>query len=279
MNSQVWFITGCSTGFGREIADLVLEMGHRAVVTARKKDKVEDIAQKYGDKVLALELDVTDPKQVSAAVKQAGEKFGGIDVLVNNAGIGYFGSFEESELAEARVMFEINVWGLVAMTRAVLPGMRSRKSGTIVNFSSLAGIATGPGLSFYHGTKFAVEGLSEALSQEVSPLGIRVMLVEPGPFRTDWAGRSAKEAPQTIADYKPTAGARVEMMRKNSGKQPGDPARAAKAIVKALELPNPPFRLILGKVALNAALAKLDALKKNFEGWTEITLSADFPEK
>jgi NAD(P)-dependent dehydrogenase (short-subunit alcohol dehydrogenase family) len=246
-------------------------------VTARNKSQIKDLVSGHEEDALALRLDVTDPSQIAAAVAAAEERFGGIDVLVNNAGIGYFGSFEESDLDEVRRMFEINVWGLTQMSRAVLPEMRKRRSGMIVNFSSIGGIVAFPALSFYNATKFAVEALSESLSQEVAPLGIKVLLVEPGPFRTDWAGRSANEATETIADYHGTVGARREMIRSYSGKQPGDPVRAAAAVIKAVEAPEPPLRLLLGKPAFAGAFEKLAALRKDFEAWAEVTKGADFP--
>ena len=277
MARKVWFITGCSTGFGRALAQLTLSLGHPTVITARNPAQVQDLAAAHPELALVLQLDVTEPAQITAAVAAAVARFGTIDVLVNNAGIGYFGSFEETELAEARRMFEINVWGLAETTRAVLPLLRRQRSGTIVNLSSIAGIAGFPGLSFYNASKFAVEALSEALSQEVAPLGIRVLLVEPGPFRTDWAGRSANQAPETVPEYQDTAVARNRQIRGLSGRQPGDPARAAAAIVQMVEAPEPPLRLLLGKAALRAARLKLAALHKDFDGWVEVTEGADFP--
>jgi NAD(P)-dependent dehydrogenase (short-subunit alcohol dehydrogenase family) len=277
-DTPVWFITGCSTGFGRELARHTLELGYPTVVTARNPDQVRDLVEGHDDTALVLKLDVTKPEEVEAATAAALERFGRIDVLVNNAGIGYFGSFEESELDKVHRMFDINVWGLVEMTRAVLPHMRKQRSGTVVNVSSVGGIRSFPTFSFYHGSKFAVEGISESLAQEVAPLGIKVLLVEPGPFRTDWAGRSADEAPQTIEDYRETAGARTATVRGYSGKQPGDPVRAAKAIVKAVEAQEPPLRLLLGKAALAGARGKVEMLRKDFEGWAEVTEGADFPE-
>jgi len=279
MAKKVWFITGCSTGFGRALAQLTLSLGHPTVVTARNPAQVEDLAAAHPDLALALKLDVTDPAQVAAAVAAATERFGAIDVLVNNAGVGYFGSFEESDLAEVRRMLEINLWGLAAATRAVLPLMRKQRSGTIVNISSIAGIAGAPSLSFYNASKFAVEGLSESLAQEVAPLGIHVLLVEPGPFRTDWAGRSASEAPAAITDYHETAGARSRQIRGYSGRQPGDPQRAAAAIVKAVEASEPFLRLLLGKAALRMARLKLAAAQKDFDAWAEVSEGADFPEQ
>jgi NAD(P)-dependent dehydrogenase (short-subunit alcohol dehydrogenase family) len=276
-HKPVWFITGCSTGFGRELARHTLELDYPTVVTARNQDQISDLILGNEDHSLALKLDVTDTKQIAASVKAAIDKFGRIDVLVNNAGIGYFGSFEESSLDEARRMFEINFWGLAEVTRTILPQLRKQRSGTIVNISSIGGIAAFPSLSFYNATKFAVEALSESLSAEVAPLGIKVLVVEPGPFRTDWAGRSANEAPTTISDYHETAGVRTAMIRSYSGNQPGDPVRAAKAIVKAVEAPNPPLRLLLGKPAQGLARGKLESLRKDFEEWAELAASADFP--
>lgn len=276
--NPVWFITGCSTGFGRQLALHTLRLGYPTVVTARDPQQVADIIVGHEDHALVLALDVTDPAQVETAVQAAQDYFGHIDVLVNNAGIGYFGAFEESALDEVRRLFEINVWGLSAMTRAVLPGMRARRSGTVVNISSVGGIAAFPSMSFYNASKFAVEALSESLAQEVAPLGIKVLLVEPGPFRTDWAGRSANEAPHAIADYQDTAIARAGNVRRIDGKQPGDPVRAAIAIVNTVQAQNPPLRLLLGKAAVGFARAKVKALITDFEGWAEVSAGADFPE-
>lgn len=273
----VWFITGCSTGFGRELAALTLSLGYPTVVTARNPDQVKDLVTGHEQHALVLKLDVTQQDQVDDAVNAALKQFGRIDVLVNNAGIGYFGSFEESRMEDVHRMFDINVWGLTAMSRAVLPTLRKQRSGTIVNISSIGGITTFPSLSFYHATKFAVEALSESLSQEVAPLGIKILIVEPGPFRTDWAGRSASEAPQTIADYAETAHKRAHVSRGNSGKQLGDPVRAAKAIVKAVEAENPPLRLLLGNPALENAHKKIQLLQRDFDGWADVTKGADFP--
>ena len=274
--TPVWFITGCSTGFGRELATQALERGYRVVVTARKPDEVEALAAK--SEALVLKLDVTDQSQVDAAIKAAEKQFGGIDVLANNAGIGYFAAVEESEEKEVRRMFEINVFGMGRMIQAALPGMRQRRKGFIVNISSVAGLRSFPSLGFYNATKFAVEGLSEALWQEVEPLGIKVMLVEPSGFRTDWAGRSANESKKQIADYAATAGVWRSEMRADSGKQPGDPVRAAKAIVEAVASLNPPHHLLLGNDAFEGAMAKLEALGKEFKAWESVSRDADFPK-
>ena len=274
-DKPVWFITGCSTGFGRELASHVLELGYRTVVTARNPDELKEFADKPG--ALILNLDVTDRSQVELAIKTAEEKFGCIDVLVNNAGIGYFAAIEESEEDQVRKMFEINVFGLCRMIHVALPGMRKRRKGVIVNFSSIGGICGFPGVGYYNATKFAVEGLSEALSQEVEPLGIKVMLVEPSGFRTDWAGRSANESARQIQDYASTAGTSRKHIRADSGKQPGDPVRAVHAIVKAVEAARPPHHLLLGNNAFDAAMAKLTELHTEFTAWEAVSRGADFP--
>ena len=274
----VWFITGCSTGFGRELARAVLERGFRAVVTARSPESVHDLVQGHEDRALVLALDVTAPGAGEETVRAAEERFGRIDVLVNNAGIGYFGAIEESDEAEVRRMFEVNVFGLARMTHAVLPGMRARRHGHIVNISSIGGIRAFPGVGYYNATKFAVVGLSEALSMEVAPLGIKVTIVEPSGFRTDWAGRSANDVTTRIADYAETAHANAGTIRGNSGKQPGDPVRAAAAIIAAVESPEPPLHLLLGRGAMKGARWKLDAMRRDFDAWEETTVGADFPE-
>tara|TARA_R110002051_G_scaffold73026_1_gene132030 strand:+ start:178 stop:1032 length:855 start_codon:yes stop_codon:yes gene_type:complete len=278
LDSPVWFITGCSTGFGRELAEAVLAKGYRAVVTARNINQLADVVDGFEDQALALTLDVTDRDQAEAAVAAAIARFGRIDVLVNNAGIGYFAAIEESDEAEVRRMFEVNVFGLSRMMHLVLPGMRARRSGTIVNVSSIGGIRAFPAVGYYNGTKFAVEGISEALSQEVAPLGIKVLIVEPSGFRTDWAGRSANETKHPIADYDATAGRNKGAIRGYSGAQPGDPKRAVAAIIKAVEAKTPPLRLLLGKAALAGARGKIEMLQKDFDAWAEVTEGADFPE-
>jgi len=275
--SKVWFITGCSTGFGRELAKLVLETGHKAVVASRKIEDVEDLVKDYPETAIAVKLDVTKDDEIDASVKQAIEKFGQIDVLVNNAGIGYFGAIEESEEDEVRNMFEINFWGLAHMTKAVLPGMRKQRSGNIVNIASIGGLVGFPAVGYYNATKFAVDGFSDALSKETAPLGIKVTVVCPSGFRTDWAGRSANNSKVIIDDYKETAENNKNNIRGYSGKQPGDPVRAAKAIVKAVESENPPLHLLLGVAALKGGRNKLEVLKKDFDAWEEATVGADFP--
>ena len=275
--SKVWLITGCSTGFGRELAKYVLQTGNKAAVTARNPDDISDIVAGE-ENAIAIQLDVTKPEEIRAAVKKTLEKFGRIDVLVNNAGIGYFGAVEESEDAAVRRMFEINFFGLANMTQEVLPVMRKQRSGHIVNIASIGGLRAFPAVGFYNATKFAVDGLSEALAKEVAPLGIKVTIVAPSGFRTDWAGRSAEDSPIVIEDYHETAAQNQSTIRGYSGNQPGDPERAAKAIVKVVESENPPLRLLLGAAAMKGARAKLEELKKDFDAWEETTVNADFPK-
>jgi NAD(P)-dependent dehydrogenase (short-subunit alcohol dehydrogenase family) len=273
---KTWFITGCSTGFGRELAAAVLAHGDRAAVTARDPKAVADIVAPYGDKALALRLDVTDEAQIADAVKSAVEKFGGIDVLVNNAGIGYFAGVEESDEDAVRRMFEINFWGLAHMTDAVLPLMREQKKGVIINFSSVGGLNAFPGVGYYNATKFAVEGLSEALWQEVAPFGIRVIVVEPSGFRTDWAGRSADEAKHPIAAYDGTVlRERMKGFRERSGKQPGDPKKAAAAVISQVETGGENHHLPLGNMAFETTMKKLDSLKAEYAGLEKIARGAD----
>jgi len=275
-DKPVWLITGCSTGFGRELAQQVLERGCRAVITARNLDDVADLAEK--GEALLLKLDVTNQEQIDAAIKATETRFGRIDVLVNNAGIGYFGAVEESEEDEVRRMFEVNFFGLSRMIHAVLPGMRRRHQGFIVNFSSIGGLRSFPSVGYYSATKFAVEGLSEALWQEVEPLGIKVMVVEPSGFRTDWAGRSANDSKVQIADYAKTAGDQRHQVRFGSGKQRGDPFRASYEIFKAVQSPKPPHHLLLGNDAYDGATAKLQALAAEYAPWEAAAREADFPQ-
>lgn len=276
---KVWLITGCSTGFGRELAIQVLKQGYIAVVTARKINDIRDIVKDHSSKSLALELDVTNAGQIREVVKKSKDRFGRIDVLVNNAGIGYFGAVEESEDDEVRRMFEINFFGLAKMTQEVLPIMRAQRSGHIINITSIGGLVSFPAVGFYNATKFAVDGLSEAIAKETAPLGIKITIVAPSGFRTDWAGRSANNSRTVIADYETTAHVNQNTIRRYSGNQPGDPVRAAKAIIKAVESPNPPLRLLLGKGALKGARAKLELLKKDYDEWEETTINADFPKE
>ena len=275
---KVWLITGCSTGFGRALAQEVLAKGYNAAVAARNTDDVKDIINAYPDTALAVRLDVTVSAEITAAVENTVKRFGQIDVLVNNAGIGYFAAIEESEDEQVRRMFEINVFGLAKMTQAVLPVMRKQRSGHILNISSIGGLRSFPGVGFYNATKFAVDGFSEALSKETAPLGIKVTIIAPSGFRTDWAGRSAKDTTIKIDDYATTAGKNSEDIRGYSGNQPGDPVRAAKAMISVTESDNPPLRLLLGVAALKGARAKVEELIHDFDTWAEVTEGADFPK-
>jgi len=278
MASPVWFITGCSTGFGHELARLVLARGWRAIVTARDKVRVADLVQGAEDRALALDLNITDAGQIAAAVAAAEQRFGGIDVLVNNAGYGYQASVEEGEDAEIRAQFDANVFGLFAITRAVLPGMRARRSGHVLNVTSVAGFVGYPGSGYYAASKHAVEGWSDALAAEGKPLGIKVTCIEPGPFRTDWAGRSLKQTPNRITDYAETAGARMKGTADVSGKQPGDPVRAAEAMIEITEVENPPRHLVLGAFGIDAVTSKLKGSLVEIEQWRDTGLATDFPQ-
>ncbi|MGW1197934.1 oxidoreductase [Streptomyces sp. NPDC002536] len=275
--APVWFITGCSSGLGRALATAVLERGWKAVVTARVPHKVTDVVSGHEGRALALALDVTDSGQIAKAVTRAQAAFGRIDVLVNNAGYGYLAAVEEGEDDEVRALFDTNVFGLADTTKAVLPGMRARRAGHIVNISSLGGLIGFGATGYYHATKFAVEGLSESLAAEAAPLGIKVTIVEPAAFRTNWSGPSMRQSATTIDDYAPTAGTRRAGTLATFGHQPGDPARAAQAIIDAITAEQPPLRLLLGKAAYDIATAKLDSLKITFDDWREVTLGADFP--
>jgi NAD(P)-dependent dehydrogenase (short-subunit alcohol dehydrogenase family) len=275
--NKVWIITGCSTGFGRELAKLTLAQGYRVGVASRNTDDVKDIVENYPETAIALKLDVTKLDEIKTSVAQVKEKFGRVDVLVNNAGIGYFGAVEESEDDQVRRMFEINYFGLANMTTEVLPIMRAQRSGHIINIASIGGLVGFPAVGHYNGTKFAVDGLSEALAKETAPLGIKVTVICPSGFRTDWAGRSANNSAIVIDDYKETAHTNQNTIRGYSGNQAGDPVLAAKAIIKVSETENPPLHLLLGKAALMGARAKLDILKKDFDAWEETTVGADAP--
>jgi len=276
--SRVWFITGCSSGFGRDLAKRVLARGWRAVVTARDKARVSDLVSGAEDRALALDLDVTDAAQITAAVHAAETRFGRIDVLANNAGYGDQASVEEGEDAEIRAQFDANVFGLFALTRAVLPGMRAQRKGHVVNISSVAGFIGFPASGYYAATKHAVEGWSDALAAECGPLGIRVTCIEPGPFRTDWAGRSLQQTPTRIADYAETVGARMQTMARGNGSQPGDPVRAAEAMIHVTEVDNPPRHLVLGAFGFDAVTKRLQATLQEIEAWRDTALAADFPK-
>jgi len=274
---STWLITGASSGLGRDLAHAVLDAGHNAVVTARDAAAVRDLTEAYRDKALAVALDVTDSAQVVAAVRQGEERFGGIDVLVNNAGYGYRAAVEEGDEADVATLFATNVFGPVALIKAVLPGMRARRRGAIVNISSIGARICPPGSGYYAASKAALEGLSGSLRKELEPLGISVIAVEPGGFRTDFAGRSLQQSATVIDDYAETAGKRRKEHDTAHGTQPGDPVRAARAILEAVEADEPPALLMLGTDALTAIRAVIDAQLAELTAWEKTSLSTGFP--
>lgn len=274
--SPVWLITGCSSGFGREFVRAALAHGFRVVATARDPGKLRDLIAGHEDQAKALALDVTKRDQIRHAVGEAERAFGRIDVLVNNAGYGYLAAVEEGEEKDIRAIFETNFFGAVAMIQAVLPEMRARRHGYIVNIASVGGVVGHAGSGFYAATKFAIEGLSESLAQEVEPLGIRVLIVEPGPFRTNF-GRSVKLSPNVIADYADTAGKHRRETIERSGKQAGDPARAAEAVIKALQSPEPPRHLVLGRAGFDNVENQWRSLLHEADLWKAASLDADYP--
>jgi NAD(P)-dependent dehydrogenase (short-subunit alcohol dehydrogenase family) len=273
-----WLITGCSTGLGRALAQTVLAHGHNAVVTARNVNAVKDIAADFPDTALALPLDVTDKEQISSAVQQAQARFGGIDVLVNNAGYGYRAAVEEADDADIRQLFDTNLFGAVDMIRAVLPDMRAKQTGAILNISSIGARISPAGSGYYSATKAALEGLSGSLHKELQPLGISVTAIEPGAFRTDFAGRSLTQSSTAIPDYAETAGRRRKENDTVHGTQPGDPVKAAEAIIAVVESPNPPSLLVLGQDAFGAFAAVADAQRAELDQWRELSLSTGIDE-
>jgi short-subunit dehydrogenase len=275
---RTWFITGASTGFGRLLAEEVLKSGGKVIATARNLDKVIDLEQKYPGKAKAFALDVTDYAQVASVVAQANASYGPIDVLVNNAGYGLAGAIEEVTEDEFMPMFNTNVFGLIKVTQAFLPYLRRQGHGHIINLSSIGGLVSTPGMGYYNATKYAVEGLSEALALEVAPLGVHVTLIEPGPFRTDFLGRSITQAAEIIPEYDKTAGNARRYAADFNGKQQGDPLRAVHAMMQVVESPNPPLRLLLGKIALQRFHTKVDSMQKEVATWESTTTGADFPE-
>ena len=271
-----WFITGCSTGLGRALAEAVLARGDNAVVTARDAARVEDLAKASPNTALALPLDVTDPAGVTAAVRQAEAQFGGVDVLVNNAGYGYRAAVEEGDDADVQQLFATNFFGPVALIKAVLPGMRARRRGAIVNISSIGARICPPGSGYYSASKAALEGLSGSLRKELQPLGIAVIAVEPGGFRTDFAGRSLTQSATAIDDYAQTAGQRRKEHDTSHGNQPGDPDKAAQAVISAVESAEPPSLLLLGTDALTAFSGVLEAQRAELDTWRQLTTSTDY---
>src|SRR5689334_15752537 len=275
-NHRCWFITGTSQGFGRELVRAAIERGDSVVATSRSPQAVAEVFPKAGGRLLAVAMDLRDAAQISNVVKEAVARFGRIDILVNNAGYGITGAIEEASETEIAAVYETNVFGLLRVTRAVLPHMRKQRSGHIVNLSSIGGLTGLPGWGIYNSTKFAVEGLSEALAAELVPLGIGVTIVEPGPFRTDFLGGSLVKTANTLPDYAATAGKTRTSADERNGKQQGDPAAAADAIVQAVTSPNPPLHLLLGKFAYERFHQKLSELRNEMDAWREVGLGTDF---
>lgn len=276
---SAWLITGCSTGFGRELAREALARGHRVAVTARRPESVADLVDGHGERALAVGLDINDAEQCRAAVGAAQDRFGGLDVLVNNAGVGYFSTVEEGDLDAARGLFETNFFAVARLIQLTLPRMRARRDGWIVNIGSIGGIAPFTPTAYYSATKHAVEGLTRVLRQEVGPLGINVMCVEPGGFRTEFSNRDALNIRSTeFEDYQATAGRVMGIVAARSRAQPGDPVRGARAIIDAMEADRPPHNLVLGAQALNAIKDVAEKLRDEIEAWRDLSLSADYPE-
>jgi NAD(P)-dependent dehydrogenase (short-subunit alcohol dehydrogenase family) len=272
-----WLISGCSSGIGREIALAALAKGHRVAVTARNPAAVEPIVAKHPERAVALALDVTKRDQVAHAVGETERVFGGVDVLVNNAGYGYMAAVEEGEDDVVRAMFDTNYFGVVDMIKATLPGMRRRGSGHIINISSMTGLVANPPNVYYSSTKFALEALTEGLSKEVAPFGIRVTAIEPGASRTDWSTRSMKETRRPIEAYAETVGARKALIKAAGSKFPGDPRRVAEAVLMVSELDDPPLHLLLGHDVYQAYREKLRGLTESIEQWKSVTLDVNFP--
>ncbi|MCS0603081.1 SDR family NAD(P)-dependent oxidoreductase [Streptomyces sp. LP11] len=277
---KTWFITGGTPGgFGLAYADAARERGDRVVLTARRPHLLDDWARQHGDAVLVLPLDVTDSAAIRTAVATAEERFGGIDVLVNNAGRGWYGSVEGSPDPDVRRSFELNFFAVVDVLRAVLPGMRARGGGWIVNMSSVAGLRGVPAFGYYSAAKFAVEGLTETLREEVAPFGIRVLAVEPGAFRTSaYAGFAEEPVTETVDAYLPLVESVRASMIEQDGRQPGDPRRGARAVIAAMEQADPPHRLVLGAAGHDAVTGHLGAVLAELAGQREVAYGADLPD-
>jgi NAD(P)-dependent dehydrogenase (short-subunit alcohol dehydrogenase family) len=273
---KTWLVTGVSSGFGRALAEAALSRGDRVVGTLRQEAQRAEFDALAPGRAFGVILDVRQDADVRRVVGEIETTVGPIDVLVNNAGYGYEGSIEEASMADIRAQFDVNVFGAISVIQAVLPFMRQRRAGRILNVTSMGGLMTFPGVGIYHGSKFALEGISETLAKEVAEFGIKVTAIEPGSFRTDWAGRSMQRGARTIADYD----ASFEPIRKaraaRSGNQPGDPLKAAQAILQVADAPNPPVHLLLGSDALSLVREKLDGLKQEIDAWEHVTVGTDF---
>jgi NAD(P)-dependent dehydrogenase (short-subunit alcohol dehydrogenase family) len=276
---KVWLITGCSTGFGRALAEAVLKKGDSLVATARQPEQLRALIEQYPKTAKAVRLDVTLLQDIQAAVDTAIATFGRIDVLVNNAGHGLIAALEEVSDVDIHRFFETNFFGALRLMRTVLPVMRQQGSGHIVNMSSTAGLVGFGGSSLYCGAKFALEGTSEALAKEVESFGVKITLIEPGAFRTDFNGRSLAAAELSIDAYATVSGASLQWFKEMDGKQPGNPLKAAQAIIQAVESPHPPMRLALGTDAMNLIQEKLSGVKTDLDAWQQVTVSTDYPDR
>ncbi|CAN7772928.1 oxidoreductase [Variovorax sp. LjRoot290] len=275
-SDQIFFITGVSTGLGRAIAQAALDAGHRVVGTLRDEKALAAFEALAPGRAFGRLLDVTRLDEVAPTVDAIEREIGPISVAINNAGYGHEGLIEESSFDDLRRQFEVNVFGAVAVLKAVAPHMRGRRAGHIVNITSVGGIVTYPGLGIYHGSKFALEGISEALGKELAPFGVHVTAVEPGAFRTDWAGRSMVRAGRAIPEYDAIFNPEREARAKRSGNQAGDPARAGQAILQLVASANPPAHLLLGRDAIGKVREKIAHMTRDIDTWQEVTLSTDF---
>ncbi|WP_276358926.1 oxidoreductase [Daejeonella sp. H1SJ63] len=275
---RIWLITGVSGGLGRALAKEAASNGDIIFGTLRKTEQIRAFNELVPGKTFGLELDVNNQVQMHSVIQHILNKHNRLDILVNNAGYGLFGAIEELSMEEARMQMETNFFAVLALTQAVLPVMRKQRSGHIVQISSMSGLRANSGTGLYNASKFALEGMSEALAIEIQPLNIHLTLVEPGPFRTDWAGASSVSAKNKIADYEQSSGLRLKLLQGSSGKQPGDPAKGAKAILLAINSSHPPLRLVLGKVALDAIRDKFKTVEEEFSKWEDVSLNTSFEE-
>jgi NAD(P)-dependent dehydrogenase (short-subunit alcohol dehydrogenase family)/ketosteroid isomerase-like protein len=273
----VWLVTGASKGFGQALTEAVLNRGHCVIATSRRIRDLQSLADQFPDRVLTAKLDVTDPGEARKVVRQGVSRFGRIDVVFNNAGFGYVGAIEELTDRELRKQIEVDLFGVINLTRAALPQLRKQRAGHFVQMSSLNGVEGLAGAGYYAASKFGIEGFSETLAAEVAHLGIKVTIVEPGPFRTSFLSDKSVKWAKPIADYAESVGKSRKTLRAMDGKQPGDPARAAQAIIQAVEAGKPPLRLALGKMALQHIRAALGGRLKELDAWAEVGAAADFP--
>lgn len=276
-NGQVWLITGCARGLGRALAERALAAGHCVIATARRPESLADLVAQHPERCRALAFDVADASQAASVVAAAAGAFGRLDVVVNNAGYGVIGALEEHDEAQIARNFETNFFGALRVIRAVLPILRRQRQGHIVNVSAAAAIGNYPGFAIYGATKWALEGASESLAAEVRPLGLKVTVVQPGPFRTEFAAQSLQPAAGQIADYEPTSGKFRRFLTTMNGRQPGDPVKAAEAILAAVAAENPPFRLVLGRYAIDKTRRKLAAAARELDAGAAAGAAADFP--